>query len=122
MKQHLKKVPSHFFSFSQPRSFFFKRSPIFYPRTVKYVATSREAHEDDEGTLDEIKTNVVAGTFAAVILSPALLVTVPTLLPALVVTAGRKAKHGIQDFREWMNESDDEEPKEKKEENKEEET
>mmetsp|Transcript_31070 Transcript_31070/g.87078 ORF Transcript_31070/g.87078 Transcript_31070/m.87078 type:complete len:517 (+) Transcript_31070:69-1619(+) len=82
----------------------------FYPRSVKYIATSREAHENDKSKADEIKTNIAAGSFAALILSPALLVTIPTLIPALAVTAGRKTKHGIEELIDKINhDSSDEE-------------
>uniref|UniRef100_A0A7S4NX23 RBR-type E3 ubiquitin transferase n=1 Tax=Paramoeba aestuarina TaxID=180227 RepID=A0A7S4NX23_9EUKA len=70
----------------------------FYPRSVSYIATSREAHEHDEGMLDELRTNLAVGLFAAVVLSPALLVTIPTIIPAIAVTAGRKTKEGVTNF------------------------
>jgi hypothetical protein len=79
----------------------------FYPRSVHYVATSMEAHANDRDKLDEIKTNLTAGGLAALILSPALLVTIPTIIPALVITAGRKTKQGIEELIERLNESDD---------------
>jgi hypothetical protein len=79
----------------------------FYPRTVHYVATSQEAHANDKDKLDEIKSNISAGGIAALILSPALLITIPTIIPALLVTAGRKTKQGIEELIERLSESDD---------------
>ena len=46
--------------------------------------------------VDEIRTNLVVGAFAAVVLSPALIVTIPTIIPALAVTFGRKTRYGIE--------------------------
>tara|TARA_R110002050_G_scaffold79758_2_gene170461 strand:- start:651 stop:941 length:291 start_codon:yes stop_codon:yes gene_type:complete len=88
----------------------FLQVAYFYPRSVKYIATSQEAHAHDKNKLDEIKTNMKAGAFAALILSPALLVTIPTIIPALAITAGRNAKYGIEGLIDRIqNGSDDEE-------------
>jgi len=87
----------------------FEKVAYFYPRSVKYVATSREAHSDDENLFDEIKTNISMGALAALILSPALLITIPTIIPALVITAGRKTKHGVEELIERLNENDEDE-------------
>ena len=42
-------------------------------------------------------------------MSPALLITIPTIVPALILTAGRKTKQGVEELIDRLNESDDEE-------------
>ena len=97
------------------RSFFFLFFCVYFsyslhPKTKnRDVATSREAHQYDRGKMDEIKNNISAGGLAALVMSPALLITIPTIVPALILTAGRKTKQGVEELIDRLNESDEEE-------------
>ncbi|MDP2437613.1 MAG: IBR domain-containing protein [archaeon] len=76
-----------------------EKGAFFYPRAIKYVATSNEAHEEGLGT------QILAGIFTAAIGLPALPITLLLGLPAILIYGGRSAKRHIEDLVEDYKES-----------------
>ena len=76
-----------------------EKCAFFYPRLIKYVATSSEAYNDGIGT------QAMAGSIAALVGFPiGLPLTLILGVPAIIIYGGRSAKRQIdylvEDFKE----------------------
>lgn len=81
-----------------PEETWVESGAFFYPRLIKYLATSREAASEGFGT------QMVFGGLGALIGLPALPVTLILGLPAAIIYGGRSAKRGISNIIEDIQE------------------